>query len=201
MIKFINNEKKTIYIGIDPGKAGYITIFDGKDFTFYGMPTRDIPTGDYLQSGRLKTKKVFDEYFLKDILKEIKEDYKDCDIKIAIEKVVGRGGWSAESIFNFGYTSGLLKMMSIMLTSDIIEVRPLKWQSYMRQGYSLIKKRSFTGKTQINDAKAIAEMIVKKEYPNIDFRKTTKSKNNDDNKIDSFLICLYLYRININNKK
>ena len=64
----------------------------------------------------------------------------------------------------------------------------------MRQGYEVIKKSSSTGKTQVVDAKLMAEYIVNAEFPEIDFRKTTRAKKNDDNKIDAFLILQYLIR-------
>ena len=81
-----------------------------------------------------------------------------------------------------------------MLEADILMVRPQKWQSVMRAGYPDIKKSSSTGKTQVRDPKAVAEMIVKAEYPDIDFRKSTRARKNDDNKIDAFLIAQYLKR-------
>ncbi len=56
------------------------------------------------------------------------------------------------------------------------------------------KKTSSTGKTQVRDPKAVAEAIVKEYYPNIDFRKTERSKKNHDGKIDSFLILQYLIK-------
>ena len=81
-----------------------------------------------------------------------------------------------------------------MLDADILMVRPQKWQSVMRQGYPDIKKSSSTGKTQVRDPKAVAELIVQTEYPDIDFRKSTRARKNDDNKIDAFLIAQYLKR-------
>jgi len=113
---------------------------------------------------------------------------------VGIEEVGGRGGWSATNNFNFGYQAGMLKMMFLILKADIEMVRPQKWQAMMRQGYPDIKKLSSTGKTQIRDPKAIAKMIVDKEWPDVDFRKSERAKKDDDNKIDSFLICNYLKR-------
>ena len=187
---------KEIYIGVDPGKDGFITIFDPqtKLHTFISMPTKDEETGITLKSGKPQTKKVFSEIGLKDIVFFISNQYKGYQKIAAIEKVTGRQGWSAQNNFNFGHTAGMQKMILIMLGCKIIEVRPAKWQSFVRQGYKEIKKPSSTGKTQVMDAKAIAEMIVNEEYPQLDFRKTVKSKKNHDGKIDSFLICMYLYR-------
>ena len=64
----------------------------------------------------------------------------------------------------------------------------------MRQGYPAMKKASSTGKTQVTDSKAIAEFIAVSEWPEIDFRKSTRARKNDDNKIDAFLLAQYLKR-------
>lgn len=188
---------KKVYIGIDPGKSGFITCFDGKDFTFYPMPTHKVETGEFTKTGKPKTKTEFYEFGLVELAGKILKDFPLVEFVIAIEQVGGRQGWSAQNNFNFGHTAGMQKMICMLLTKNpILMVRPQKWQSYMRQGYPAIKKASSTGKTQVNDPKAIAELIVQTEYPHIDFRKSERARVNDDNKIDSFLICMYLYRIN-----
>lgn len=184
-----------VYFGIDPGKVGFITAFDGKGFTFYKMPTHKVETGKLLKSGKPQMKEEFNESGLRDIIIKISKDFAGKEKFFAIEEVTGREGWSAQNSFNFGFTAGLQRMIPIMLCAEYITVRPAKWQSYMRQGYKEIKTPSSTGKTMVLDAKAIAEMIVEAEYPHIDFRKSERSRKNDDNKIDSFLICLYLYRV------
>ena len=187
--------KKRVFFGIDPGKDGYITAYDGKEFKFYAMPIHDVETGVILKSGKAQTKPVFNEKGFQKLIDQINVDYLFYEKTFAIEEVIGRQGWSAQNNFNFGFTAGLQRMIPIMLGANYITVRPQKWQSYVRQGYPDIKKPSSTGKTQVNDTKAIAEMIVLKEFPDIDFRKTEKAKKNHDGKIDSFLICMYLYRI------
>lgn len=184
-----------VYFGIDPGKAGFITAFDGTDFYFFPMPEHKVETGDTLKSGKPKMKTEFHEHGLKNLVLEINNKFKGKEFIFGIEEVTGRAGWSANNNFNFGLVAGMQRMIAIMLGAEIIMVRPNKWQSYMRQGYDNIKKPSSTGKTMVSDPKAVAEMIVKNEYPNIDFRKTERSKKIDDNKVDSFLICLYIYRI------
>jgi hypothetical protein len=73
-------------------------------------------------------------------------------------------------------------------------VRPQKWQSFIRQGYTLIKNPSSSGKTMVVDSKAMAEQIATTEFPDIDFRKSDRAKKNHDGKIDSFLVCNYLIR-------
>jgi len=189
---------KIAYLGVDPGKSGFITGFDGDEFKFWAMPTHKVETGEFLKSGKPKMKTIFHEAGLKKMVVDIKQTYLDHDIRIWIEEVGGRGGWSATNNFNFGFTAGMLKVCMLLLSEENFMVRPQRWQSLMREGYKNIKKESSTGKTQINDSKAMAEYIVEQEYSHIDFRKTERATKNDDNKIDSFLICLYGYRIDVN---
>ena len=174
---------KKIYIGVDPGKVGFIAIIKDDEYIFYPMPYE-----------RVEGKSVFCESCLKPLVEEIAELCSGYEIHVAIEQVGGRGGWSASNNFNFGYTAGLQKMMFVMLDADILMVRPQKWQSVMRAGYNNIKKSSSTGKTEVNDSKAMAEFIALTEFPDIDFRKSTRARKNDDNKIDAFLIAQYLKR-------
>ena len=187
---------KTILFGIDPGKDGYITAWDGEQFTFYAMPTHKVDTGEVLESGKPKMKTEFHISGLVDLVFIIKRDFPEHNFKVAIEEVGGRGGWSATNNFNFGHTAGLQRMVFEMLRAEIIMVRPQKWQSVVRQGYDLKKVKSSTGKTMVVDSKMMAEHIATTEYPQIDFRKTQRAKNNHDGKMDSFLICLYLIRTN-----
>ena len=185
---------KNIYIGVDPGKTGFITILKDGEYKFFPMPEHKIETGEFLQSGKPKLKKVFYEEGLKDVLFDIARECKGRIVVVGIEKVIGRGGWSAGNNFIFGYMAGMMKMMFITLGFKIIMVRPQKWQAYIRLTHNVeqFKKDSSTGKTKVNDPKAVADEIVSKHYSNIDFRKTVRAKNNDSNKIDSFLICKYI---------
>lgn len=188
--------EKIIYCGIDPGKDGAITIKNGDQYEFITMPTHKVETGEFLKNNKPKMKTEFNEKGFKDIILDIATRYKGYRKILAIEEVTGREGWSAQNSFNFGFVAGLQRMIPIMLGAEYITVRPQKWQSYMRQGYPDLKKPSSTGKTMVRDPKAVAELIVETEFPNLDFRKTPKSRKRHDGIIDSFLICLYLYRIN-----
>lgn len=192
---------KFIYLGCDPGKDGFITAFDGENFTFYAMPEHKVETDELLKSGKPKTKTEFHEEGFKSLVFKIAQDFPNCKFKATMEEVTGRHGWSAQNNFNFGHTAGLQKMVFIMLGAEITMVKPQKWQSFVRQGYPDIRKKSSTGKTMVSDPKAIAEMIVQKEYPEIDFKKTDRAKKNHDGKIDSFLICLYGIRRDKQNLK
>ena len=185
---------KEILLGMDPGKEGYITAWDGKEFKFYSMPTHKVETGKLLKSGKPQMKDEFHISGIVLLIKKLHSDWKNCKLIAAIEEVGGRGGWSATNNFNFGHTAGMQRMIFEMLDAEIIMVRPQKWQSVVRRGYDLMKVKSSTGKTMVVDSKMMAEHIATTEYPGIDFRKTERSTNNHDGKMDSFLICLYLMR-------
>ena len=185
---------KEILLGMDPGKEGYITAWDGKEFKFYSMPTHKVETGKFLKSGKPQMKDEFHISGIVLLIKKLHSDWKNCKLIAAIEEVGGRGGWSATNNFNFGHTAGMQRMIFEMLDAEIIMVRPQKWQSVVRRGYDLMKVKSSTGKTMVVDSKMMAEHIATTEYPGIDFRKTERAKNNHDGKMDSFLICLYLIR-------
>lgn len=190
----MDNSNYIAYLGMDPGKDGFITVLKDDEFFFFAMPEHKVETGKLLKSGKPQMKKTFHEAGLITLMQEIKLLCDGYHIKAALEEVGGRGGWSATNNFNFGHTAGLQKFLLLMLDAEIEMVRPQKWQSEMRQGYPNLKKASSTGKTMISDPKAVAKLIVDTEYPNIDFRKTEKSKIDHDGKIDSFLICMYLKR-------
>jgi hypothetical protein len=187
--------KETVYFGMDPGKDGFITAFTEKrGFKFYEMPTHRVETGELTKSGKPQMKTQFHIAGLIDLALSISVDYNNYKKVAAIEEVGGRGGWSATNNFNFGHTAGMQRMIFEYLRAEIIMVRPQKWQSFVRQGYNLIKNRSSSGKTMVVDSKAMAELIATTEAPDIDFRKSERAKKNHDGKIDSFLICDYLMR-------
>lgn len=190
------NKQKLIVLGIDPGKSGFITSYDPEldEFNFWQMPTHKVPTGLIQKSGKPEMKEEFHSEGFRSLIIELHTKFKGCRIIAAIEEVGGRMGWSAENNFNFGHTAGLQLMILIMLKAEIEFVRPQKWQSFMYQGFSKVMIPSSTGKTMVNDTKATSALVATSIAPNIDFRKTTRSRNLDDNKTDAFLICLYRFR-------
>ena len=183
----------TVFFGMDPGKDGFITAStgDGK-FKHYAMPRHKVETGVILKSGKPQTRDEFHIAGLVSLTLTISNDFPSMKRVAAIEEVGGRGGWSATNNFNFGHTAGMQRMIFELLRAEIVMVRPQKWQSFVRQGYTLIKNPSSSGKTMVTDAKAMAELIATTEYPDVDFRKTERARVNHDGKIDSHLICKYL---------
>lgn len=174
-----------IFLGLDPGSQGFITAYNpiNKEYKFYPMPTE-----------KEGTKKIFSVKGLKNLIFEIKNDFPNFKFIGTIEEVTGRQGWSATNTFNFGYNAGAQRMIFEMLGAEIDMVRPQKWQAVMYQGYTKVKVPSSTGKTMIHDTKATSSIVAQDIGKGIDFRKTTRSTNIDDNKTDSFLMCVYGYR-------
>lgn len=185
---------KNVYIAIDPGKSGFISIFNGESFDFYPMPTKKVESGELLKSGKPRMKTVYDKAGLVPLLFEIHKKYEGCKKHGIIEDVNGREGWSAQNNFNFGHTAGMQELLLHILCETVEEVKPQKWQAVMYQGHKKIMKPSSTGKTLVHDTKATSELVAKALAPDIDFRKTEKAKTTDDNKTDAFLMCLYLYK-------
>jgi hypothetical protein len=187
---------KNIFIGVDPGKSGFITIYEPEtdEYTFYPMPEHKVETGEKSKTGKIVIKTEFNPEGLVKLVFEINSKYKGCKLYSTIEEVNGRQGWSAQNNFSFGHTAGLQMMLLLMLGAEITLVRPQKWQSYMYEGIDKIMVPSSTGKTMVHDTKATSALLSQKLRPEINFCKTERSKKIDDNKTDSFLLCIYGYK-------
>lgn len=171
-----------VYIGIDPGSKGFITLANGSSFSFFSIEDNDF-------------------YKLGDILKDIKETFQD--VVCAIEDVHAIFGSSAKSTFSFGEINGVLKGLLIANKIPYHLVPPKKWQSEIWEFNDLVvsykdivvkgkdvrKKEINTKKTSLNAAKRL--------FPNVDFRKSSRCKKPDDNKIDSLLLAEYARRKNL----
>lgn len=184
-----------VVIGIDPGKDGFISIrrIDGS-FEFIEMPEHKVPTGKISKTGREEMKSEFNPAGFVEIVDHIKEEYQGFKILGCIEEVQGRQGWSATNNFNFGHTAGLQYSVLSMIGAEIEMVKPQKWQSFMYNGFCKTMKPSSTGKTMVHDTKATSAIVAQQLAPEIDFRKTERSKEIHDGKTDSFLICMYRYQ-------
>ena len=53
--------EKLVFLGVDPGKAGFIAAYDNEldELSFYPMPEHKIPTGKKLKSGKDEMKTEF----------------------------------------------------------------------------------------------------------------------------------------------
>lgn len=171
-----------VYLGIDVGSKGFITLNTGSEFKFYSIADNDI-------------------YQLSDIFRDIKNEYPN--VVCVMELIHAIFGSSAKATFAFGEINGILKGLLMANKIPYHLVPPKTWQKEMWDNKDLVasyktikvkgkdvsKKEINTKQTSINAAKRI--------FPHIDLRKTERCKNYDDNKVDSILIAEYGRRKNL----
>ena len=167
----------SIYLGIDPGKQGFITGINPEvdKIAYYAISS----IGDQVNLQEL------DQF-----LSEIAPFVKHC----VIEDVHAIFGAAAKATFNFGHIVGVLEGMLTAYKIPFTKVQPKKWQKEMWEGIPLQQSPSSTGKTMKTDTKKMSLLAVKRLFPNEDLRRTERSKKDDDNKVDSLLIAEYCRR-------
>jgi crossover junction endodeoxyribonuclease RuvC len=100
--------KKTLFMGIDPGKTGGISFTDGNTITPYKMPQTERDISD-----------IFEEHA--------------PNVLIAVlEKVGAMPGQGVKSMFTFGQNYGFLRGMLIAHKIPFEEIRPAEWQKKMQ---------------------------------------------------------------------
>ena len=168
--------------GIDPGKKGFVVLIvgDGKHESF------PIPT--------IKGK-VYDNQAVKLLFSGFAGKYKD--LHFVLEGVNSDPKWGAVTNWDLGNCLGMLEQVLTDFEIPFTKVNPRLWQKEMWQGIKVIKKPSSTGKTMVNDTKAMSEVAVKRLFPHVDFNITAiggKSKNFNDNFGDAMLMAEYCRR-------
>lgn len=166
-----------LYIGIDPGKNGFITVFQNDAKSFIPIPL------------------IGKEYDIKE-LSNIFQFFNKVDTKTycVLEDVHALFGASAGSTFEFGFGLGLLEALLVANDIPYSKIQPKKWQKQMFEGIAEVTKPSSTGKTQRTDTKAMALIAAKRMFPDIDLRASDRSKKPHDGKVDSLLMCEYCRR-------
>lgn len=172
-----------IFIGIDPGKKGFITVFHELDqgsltIQYYAIPM----IGNEV-----------DLHELDNIIKEIKSIASN-DIKCVLEDVHAIYGSAAGATFTFGFIAGAEEMCLISNSISYTKVKPKKWQKEMWEGVPLQQKKSSSGKTMVTDTKKMSEIAAKRLFPNEDLRATTRCKKSHDGKVDALLMVEYCKR-------
>jgi len=167
------------FLGIDPGKTGFITELtvcdNGKtEFEFHPIPLIGTEV-DVIQLADIFYSLTFSDHCV-------------------IEDVHAIFGSSAKSTFEFGRILGMLEAFLASNKIPVTKVQPKIWQKEMWQGIPLQTMPSKTGKTSKTDTKKMSLLAVKRLYPSIDLRRTSRAKVNDHNKIDSILMAEYCRR-------
>lgn len=175
-------ENNKTYIGIDPGSHGFLSIQNNGEFSFYSIEDNDL-------------------YQLGKIMANLRLQY--SNLTCIIEDVHAVYGSAAAATFMFGFNKGYLIGLLAANNIPYILVQPKVWQKEMwgnsdivivyktvkYKGKDIVKKQVNTKATSINAAKRL--------FPQIDFRKTERCKNLDDNKVDATLMSEYGRRKNL----
>lgn len=174
--------KDKVYIGIDPGLKGFITVMnpDGS-FEFFEMPV---------------DKNGLNARELNKLIENLCCDKRECEVVCGVEEVHAIFGASASSTFNFGYVLGAIHSAVYNTDWKIIRVSPKVWQKEMWSGIVPIRRKSASGKTEVIDTKQTSILACHQLFPQVDLRRTDRSKKEDDNKCDSILITEFLRRKN-----
>ena len=169
-------------MSIDPGSKGFIcTQIDGV-FKHYSIEDNDL-------------------YQLSEIMDEIRSKYDN--LVCVIEDVHSIFGSSAKSTFNFGFNKGYLIGLLAANKIPYVLVQPKEWQKVMWTNadmvvsYKQVKVKDKIVSKKVVDTKATSINAAKRLFPMIDFRKSERAKNIDDNKVDATLMSEYARRMNL----
>ena len=108
---------KLIYLGIDPGDKGGISVHNGSDITAYAF-TRCTPADIY----------------------HVFKDVSGGDVVALIERVASSPQMGRASAFKFGEGYGFLRGLLTALEIPFEYVAPVKWQRYLKCKTGLRKK-------------------------------------------------------------
>lgn len=165
-----------VYIGIDPGSKGFVC-------ADYGGGEREYCSIAYSSYGEIAL-------FLRNIMA-----ITDGDCVCCMEGIHAIFGSSAKATFSFGENFGILKGILTALKVPYHLVPPKTWQGEMWVSQDKVYKVK-DGKRSI-DNKPTSINAARRLFPDVDFRRTDKCKNADDNKCDATLICEYGRRKNL----
>lgn len=169
-------------MSIDPGSKGFVVTQCNGDFSFYSIADNDL-------------------YQLSEIMAKIRNTY--SNLVCVIEDVHSIYGSSAKATFNFGFNKGYLIGLLAANKIPYVLVQPKIWQKEMWLNSDMVvnyKKVIIKGKEVTKkevDTKNTSINAVKRLFPHIDFRKSDRCKNLDDNKADATLMSEYARRKNL----
>lgn len=127
----------------------------------------------------------------------------NTNLVCVMEQIHAIFGSSAKATFSFGEIYGQLQGLLIANKIPYVLVQPKTWQKEMWTNSDMVinyKKVNVKGKETTRkevDTKATSINVAKRLFPHIDFRKSERCKNIDDNKVDATLISEYARRKNL----
>ena len=153
---------KDYYLGFDPGKKGYMCLYNAGYSGYKHYPLFD---GNRLNREMLE------------VLEKLSKTY---TMMAVVEQVHSMPHQGVASTFSFGTNYGMLIGMLETLGIPYTTVTPGKWQKYICEA---VDKASNPKQMHYNAARRL--------FPDMDFRRSERCKTYDDNKVDSTLICEY----------
>ncbi len=171
------------FIGIDPGAKGFITAI--------------------FPDGRMKFASIADmtEQELFEFLRSMKDMSEQ--VTAVMEDVHPLFGSSAKSTFSFGEIKGLLKGLLIASKVSYTLIPPKVWQKEIWttpdvvSSPAVVHRKDGDVKVRRVDTKATSINAARRLFPDVDLRKSERSKKPDDNKVDSLLMAEYARRRNL----
>lgn len=173
-----------IIIGIDPGEKGFVAVI---------KPNGNIDFLSLAESNNVQLSS-----FLDNILREAA--CYDWGCIGVMEEVHAVFNSSAKSTFRFGSVFGFLQGIFVGKGIPYHLVQPKEWQKAIWINADMVyeSKTDCNGKTKrVVATKKCSMNAAIRLFPRIDFRKNTKCRNMDDNKVDSLLIAEFARRKNL----
>lgn len=156
---------KDYYLGIDPGKKGYLCLYNANYSGYKHYPLFD---GNRLNREMLDT------------IAKLAETYTMIAV---VEQVHSMPHQGVASTFSFGTNYGMILGALEAIGIPYSTVTPGKWQKFICEA---VDKAPNTKQMHYNAARRL--------FPNMDFRRSERCKTYDDNKVDATLICEYAVR-------
>ena len=150
---------KNYYIGIDPGKKGFMCVYDSSYNSYSHYP---LFTGNRLNREML------------DMLGRL-AGYR---VMAVVEQVHSMPHQGVASTFSFGTNYGMIIGAIEAFGIPYCTVTPGKWQKAICEA---VDKADNTKQMHFNAATRL--------FPKMDFRRSERSRIYDDNKVDATLIC------------
>lgn len=153
---------RDFYLGCDPGKNGFICLYDA---SYNGY----------------RHYRLFDGRRLNPVmLAELEQLSKTYDIMAVVEQVHSMPHQGVASTFSFGTNYGMILGALEALGIPYSTVTPGRWQQFICEA---VDKADNTKQMHYNAARRL--------FPNMDFRRSERCRIYDDNKVDATLICEY----------
>lgn len=153
---------KDYYLGFDPGKKGYLCLYNASYSGYKHYPLFD---GNRLNREMLE------------VLEKLSKTY---TMMAVVEQVHSMPHQGVASTFSFGTNYGMILGALEAIGIPYTTVTPGKWQKTICEA---VDKASNTKQMHYNAARRL--------FPNMDFRRSERCKTYDDNKVDATLICEY----------